>query len=83
MRLNEDGKLIIYNQENNIYLIEKTQFVGIEKFYYLYFWAESKVSRKVKDFIYKLYTYKTTPEIKQKFSHEIILSVMSYIKRNP
>jgi hypothetical protein len=56
--------------------------VGIEKFFYIYFWSEQKVSKKVKDFLYKLYSYKSQPEIKQKFSYELIDAVMKYMKRN-
>lgn len=70
MRLNEDGRLLHYNQDTNMYVIEKTDFVGIEKFYYIYYWAESKVSKKVKDFLFKLYSYKCISlEIKQKLSY--------------
>jgi hypothetical protein len=65
MRLNEDGKLLTYENQNtgnqnSTYHLIKTELVGIEKFYYLYFWADSKVSKKVKDFLFKLYSYKSS-----------------------
>lgn len=66
MRLNEDGKLLTYENpnianQNPTYHLNKTDLVGIEKFYYLYFWAEAKVAKKVKDFLFKLYCYKSSP----------------------
>ncbi len=66
MRLNEDGKLLTYENLNNgnqnsTYHLNKTELVGIEKFYYLYFWTEAKVTKKVKDFLFKLYCYKSSP----------------------
>ena len=68
MRLNEDGRILTYenqtNDQNCSYFLNKVEFIGIEKIYYLLFWADQKVSKKVKDFLFKLYCFGSSPETK-------------------
>jgi hypothetical protein len=67
LRLNEDGGILTYESENNsqnsYYRLNNAELIGIEKFYYLYLWADSKVAKKVKDLIFKLYSFKSTPKV--------------------
>lgn len=57
MRLNEDLKLISYTDQT--YEILDSDLVGLDKFWYIYFHSsEQKVTKKCKDFLWKLTTYK-------------------------
>ncbi len=67
LRLNEDGGILTYesehNSKNSYYRLNNAELIGIEKFYYLYLWADRKVAKKVKDFLFKLYSVKSTPKV--------------------
>lgn len=57
MRLNEDLKLILYADQS--YQILDSDLVGLDKFWYIYFNSnDAKVTKKCKDFLWKLTTYK-------------------------
>lgn len=65
MRLNEDLKLISY--VNQTYEIQDPDLVGIDKLWYIYFHSnDPKVTKKCKDFLWKLATYSSTSDIKIK-----------------
>ena len=85
MRLNEDAGVLSYeNNKNchNYYSLNNSDLVGIDKFYYLLLWGEPQVSKKVKDFLFKLYCFKCSAKIKQQLSSKIIKSMMQYLKQN-
>lgn len=78
MRLNEDLKLISYT--DHTYEIQDPDFVGIDKFWYIYFYSnDPKVTKKCKDFLWKMTTYNNIYEIKNKLLREYIDKVISYM----
>ena len=71
MRLNEDLKLISYADQT--YSIQDPDLVGIDKFWYIYFYSnDSKITKKCKDILWKLATYNSTSEIKIRLLKEYV-----------
>lgn len=82
MRLNEDLKLISYVGQT--YEIQDPDLVGIDKFWYIYFCStDTKVTKKCKDFLWKLTTYIVDPDVKIKLLKEYINKITSFMSDCP
>ena len=75
MRLNEDLKLISY--ENQKYQILDPDLVGLDKFWYIYFYSpEQKVAKKCKEFLWRLASYENSEDIKRKVYEKYIDKIL-------
>jgi hypothetical protein len=62
------------------YEIHDYDLVGIDKLWYIYFYStDAKVIKKCKDFIWKLSTYNSKPEIKNKLLREYVEKIIFYM----
>ena len=78
MRLNEDLKLVSYVDQT--YEIQDPDLVGIDKLWNIYFYSnDSKVIKKCKDFLWKLSTYSSTVEIKNRLLESYVKNIIHHM----